>query len=648
MMSVLRSLTVLVLLVAAFWVGMATGTKRASGPGGAGHVHSPLEPAKASRWTCAMHPNVNLPKPGKCPICFMALVPVAEAGGPEGARVLELSPTAKALADIQTTPVRREFVSAQVRMVGKVDYDETRLAYITAWVPGRLDRLFVGYTGVPVNKGEHMVHVYSPDLYAAQQELLQSIRANKELERSDVPFMKQSAAATVQAARERLRLWGLAEQQVAEVERRGTPDYHTTIYAPIGGIVIHKNGFEGMYVQTGTRIYTIADLKRVWVRLDAYESDLGWIRYGQRVQFTAEAYPGRQFVGRVSFIAPMLDAATRTVKVRLNVDNEDGRLKPEMFVRASLRADLTARGLVMDPDLAGKWICTMHPEVVKDGAGKCDVCEMPLVSTESLGFAKAPKETEPPLVIPDTAPLITGRRAVVYVQVPGKQGLTFEGREVVLGPRAGRYYIVEQGLEEGELVVTTGSFKLDSALQIRAKPSMMAMPGGPVAQGSAAEPDGRKGPSDAKAPEPFVSQLDAVLSDYLRMWQALAADDPVKAATAAGAIERGLTRTDAELLPGGLREAWRKEQPAFQKLAGQLAGAKGLTAQREVFALFSESLAGVLAQFGHPAGKPIFRAHCSMAFNNRGAIWLQDSEDVLNPYFGAAMLHCGSVVSQVK
>ena len=267
---------------------------------------------------------------------------------------------------------------------------------------------------------------------------------------------------------------GLTAEQIAELERTGKPTDHVTIYAPVGGIVTRKDALEGMYVSTGTSIYTIADLSRVWVKLDAYESDLMWLRYGQKVEFTTVSYPGEVFHGTIVFIDPVLDARTRTAKLRLDVPNADGRLKPEMFVKAVVRANVAAGGKVMDPDLAGKWICPMHPSVVKGGPGTCDICGMPLVTTESLGYVTAEAAaSQKPLVIPASAALTTGTRAVVYVELPGTDRPTFEGRVVLLGPKAGDSYLVESGLEEGQRVVTRGNFKIDAALQIQARPSMM-------------------------------------------------------------------------------------------------------------------------------------------------------------------------------
>ena len=228
--------------------------------------------------------------------------------------------------EVETTPVERKFVEAEVRMVGKVEYDESRVKEIAAWVPGRIDRLYVDFTGILVRKGDHMVYLYSPQLLSAQAELLQAAKAVQETS-SATELMRHSSVATLEAAREKLRLLGLQKEQIEEIEKTGKTTDHLTIYAPIGGIVIAKYANAGDYVETGTKIYTIADLSQVWVKLDAYESDMMWIRYGQEVEFTTEAYPGEAFKGTISFIDPVLNPTTRTVKVRVNVANQDGRLK---------------------------------------------------------------------------------------------------------------------------------------------------------------------------------------------------------------------------------------------------------------------------------------------------------------------------------
>jgi Cu(I)/Ag(I) efflux system membrane fusion protein len=424
-------------------------------------------------WTCSMHPQIRQPKPGKCPICFMDLIPIAATEASAGAREIVFSQEALKLMEVETTPVERKFVENEIRMVGKVEYDESRVKEITAWVPGRIDRLYVDFTGTLVREGDHMVYLYSPQLLSVQAELLQAVKAAKNIQPDSSDLINRSILATLDAVREKMRLLGLQKEQIEEIEKTGKTTDHLTIYAPIGGIVIARHANAGDYVETGAKIYTIADLSQVWIKLDAYELDMVWIRYGQQVEFTAEAYPGEVFRGTISFIDPVLDPVTRTVKLRVDVANPDGRLKPEMFVRAVVRTKVAAGGMVMDENMAGKWICPMHPSVVKNQPDKCDICGMDLVTTESLGYVRAGESNEAPLVIPETAVLLTGKRAVVYVRMDGREKPTFEGREIVLGPRAGDYYLVKEGLSEGEQVVTKGNFKIDASLQIQAKPSMM-------------------------------------------------------------------------------------------------------------------------------------------------------------------------------
>lgn len=559
-------------------------------------------------WTCAMHPHIKLPKPGQCPICGMDLIPV-ESGEDEmeGLRELSVTEHSAKLMEIETAPVERKFVTAEIRMVGKIDYNETRVSDISAWVPGRLDRLFVDYTGVPVRKGDHMVYLYSPELLSAQEELLQAIRAVKNLRGSDVSMIREMSEATVDATREKLRLWGLTSDQIAQIEKRGKASDHMTIYSPASGIVIHKHAREGMYVKTGTKIYTIADLSQVWVRLDGYESDLIWLRYGHNVEFTTEAYPGQVFKGTISFIDPTLNEATRTVKVRVNVANPEMKLKPGMFVRAVVRAKLAGSGRVMAAALAGKWICPMHPEEVKGSAGKCGICEMPLVRTESLGYVAAdPDKAEKPLVIPASAPLITGKRAIVYVVVPDRQKPTFEGREIVLGPRAGDYYLVRRGLKEGERVVTKGSFKIDAELQIQAKPSMMTPEGGGGGGGHAHAHGGEQKKPEEPTSERATITLPALVRSQLH--EVLMAGNAAKASVESGEINgiqkafstlsQEVDSVDSDKLSGHAAMLWKEHAMLLGNDAMEGSHAKKHSGAREVGKLLGEHLASFQAQMG--------------------------------------------------
>ena len=405
----------LVILAASFWLGRGCSEPRLAAP-----ATDPAAVANrpAEIWTCSMHPQIRQPKPGKCPICGMDLILAAsgEVQATADDREIELSAAAQKLAEVETAPVERRSVAVEIRLAGKIQPDETRVAVVAPRVAGRIDKLYANYLGMAVKAGEPLADLYSPELLSAQQELLQAAK---------LPGGGAAADSLLAATRERLRLWGLTAEQIAGIEREGQVRDHVTFQAPIGGVVVEKDVREGQYVDAGQRMLTVADLRQVWVQLDAYESDLAWLRTGQEVELEVEAYPGETFSGTIAFMEPVLDPATRVVKVRVEVPNPDGRLLPDMFVRAVVHA------------------------------------------------SAAGAENAAPLVIPASAPLVTGTRAVVYVALPDRAG-AFEGREVVLGPRAGDFYVVKDGLREGEQVVVKGAFKIDSSLQIQGKPSMMA------------------------------------------------------------------------------------------------------------------------------------------------------------------------------
>ncbi|WP_193212625.1 efflux RND transporter periplasmic adaptor subunit [Luteolibacter marinus] len=423
-------------------------------------------------WTCSMHPQIRQPGPGLCPICNMDLIPLSGGGG-GGLREVSVSPESAALLDLRVAPVVREAAEAEVRLFGRIDYDERSMNTITSRVAGRLDRLFVDYTGAPVQKGDHLAEIYSPDLLVAQRELIEGRRAVDGLASGASAVVRDTRRRLLEAAREKLRLLQFTEQQIADIELSRQPQDHLTLYTPQAGIVTSKLASEGQYVKTGDPLFKIADLSTVWLKLEAYESDLQWLRYAQDLSFTVEALPGEVFHGRIAFIDPEIDPLRRVTRVRVNVDNAGLLLKPGMFAAAVARSKTAANGKVIDPSMAGKWVSPMHPEIVKDGPGQCDICGMDLVPAETLGFVTAAGTSGEPLLIPASAVLRTGKRAVVYVRLPDEDGPKFEGRQIVLGPRVGDRFVVAEGLEEGELVVTRGAFKLDSELQIRAKPSMM-------------------------------------------------------------------------------------------------------------------------------------------------------------------------------
>jgi Cu(I)/Ag(I) efflux system membrane fusion protein len=431
-------------------------------------------------YTCGMHPSVRVTpedyKKGNtsCPICHMDLIPVykdaagmegetGEHAGPavEGEILVRLSPRAQALAQVKTEEVRYRPLYKEIDTVGQIGYDERKMAVVSAWIPGRIDRLFVDYTGSPVKKGSPLVSLYSPALVTTQEEYLLALETLDKVEGSGNEETLRGARALVDAAKKRLLLWGIQEDQVQEIEKRGSASTHMTIYTPIGGTVIHKNALEGRYVKEGEPLYEIADLSNLWVLADIYEEDFSSVRIGQAVEVISVAYPGEYFGGKIAFIDPTLDPKTRTVKVRVDVPNPERKLKPGMYVNVLIAAHIhdgieSASGIV--------YTCPMHPEILSDKPDDCPICGMDLVEK-----AQAPAGTA--LAVPKAAVLDTGTRRLVYVE---KEKGVYSPKEVELGPESmavvdgkkTKFYAVKSGLTAGIRVVSHANFLIDSQSQI--------------------------------------------------------------------------------------------------------------------------------------------------------------------------------------
>lgn len=603
-------------------------------------------------WTCSMHPQIKLPEKGQCPICFMDLIPVQAGSDDDSAPQLSLSERAKTLARVQTAPVALREMTHELHMVGKVAPDETGITYVSSYIPGRLDRLFVNYAGIFVRQGDHLAEMYSPDLLVGQQEFLLGLEGVERARNASEASVRQRAEAVFEAARRKLELWAIPKDEIERLQRERRPTDQVRIDAPQSGWVLERLAYQGLYVETGTRLFTLADLRSVWVMLDAYELDLPFLRYGQRVEFETEAYPGRKFEGRISYIDPRLTEMTRTVKVRVNVINEDMQLRPGMFLRAVVRVQIGEGGQVIEPSLAGKWICPMHPEIVKDAQGACDNCGMDLVTAESLGFAAPQTPSARVLAVPQTAVLLTGRRAVVYVENKGSNGdLAYEGRVVELGPRAGDWYVVKGGLNEGERVATRGAFQIDSALQIQARPSMMQ----PAGEDASSQPDARSASppgsmpaieSHAVAGAMYHQHMRPVLDAAIAFTEALAADDVQAARSAADKLREGLKQASPHGLSGASLEVFAERIEALRK-ALPVADKADVDALRDQLVPLNSAVEKYIRTFGHDRTQPLVRMFCPMAFDNRGASWFQLDDKVRNPYFGKRMYRCGEATAAI-
>lgn len=400
-------------------------------------------------WTCSMHPQVRADEPGACPICGMDLVavpmaaePTTTGGGDARPTQITLSPRARARARIRTTPVRRLGDGhAERRLLGRVEVDETAERTVTAWMGGRIDRLLVRATGERIARGQVIARLYSPEVYGAHQDLLSARAQVARLAAAGAVDARAAARAALDAAQARLRLLGVPPPELRAMARAERPTEHVLIRSPFSGTVIERIAREGTYVTTGSGLYRLADLRRLWVQLDAYESDLPLLRVGQPVWLRFAALPGRRHEGRVSFVDPVLNTRTRTAQVRVEVHNEHGELRPGMFAYAVVAAQAAS-------------------------------------GSDAATDAATDAGHEPPLVVPATAPLFTGRRSLVYVELPNAPRPTYEARVVRLGarlaaPGIGAIYPVLAGLAEGERVVVHGAFTLDADLQLRGGRGLM-------------------------------------------------------------------------------------------------------------------------------------------------------------------------------
>lgn len=397
-------------------------------------------------YTCPMHPSVRSDHPGSCPVCGMNLVkqvsnatPPAEAhaehqaadGG--GLHEVALSPQQMVTANVQVTTVSRRTLSREVLSPGKVSFDETRQSNVTAWVSGRIDRLYVSRTGATIRKGQPIAEIYSPDLMTAQQEYLTALESHRALSGTSFKEISHGSRQLLESSRTRLKLLGVTDAQIARIDETRRPMVEMTIYSPVSGTVTQKIAQLGQFVAQGQPLFQVADLSRVWVEAPIHEDQLEGIRVGHGADLTAAAFPGRTFHGRISFLSPVVEPQTRTVQARIELANEGGRLKPDMFVDARIRVPMGEQ-----------------------------------------------------LVVPATAVVETGTRRVVWIET---KPTAFTPREVKLGHRSGDVYPILSGLASGERIAATGAYLIDSSSQMRSLGSG-SMPG--MDHGAGAMPESEK------------------------------------------------------------------------------------------------------------------------------------------------------------
>ena len=525
-------------------------------------------------WTCSMHPQIMQPEAGDCPICGMDLIP-AEAGA-EGlaANEIKMTENAMALANIQTTIVGNAEASdddGMTSLSGKIAANEENNTVQASYFKGRIERLNVNYEGQQVNRGQLLATIYAPDLVAAQQELITAAS------------LKESQPALYKAVRNKLKNWKLSDTQINAIEESGTVRENFPIYATVSGTVSEVMAAQGDYVNQGQPIVKLSNLNSVWAEFDAYENQIALFNIGQKINITTNAYPNKEFEGTISFIDPILNNATRTVTVRATLQNRDDLFKPGMFVTGKVKG-----------------------------------------ATQTM---------ENTLTVPASAVLWTGERSLVYVKTNPNEPV-FEMHEVTLGNRSGETYQVSAGLNNGDEIVTNGTFTVDAAAQLQGKKSMMN-------QQMMQDESAMMGDMEMSFSNAFSSDFDKALPSYLKMKDALVASD----ASQVSAFAKATSKKLKEISTSDLGKMEKQHLTKSIEMLDAVANNDNLENQRAHFVILNENIVPIAMSIKNSINYYIQK--CPMANNNKGAVWLSMEEEIRNPYYGDAMLTCGSVIDSL-
>ena len=547
-------------------------------------------------WTCSMHPQIMQPEAGDCPICGMDLIPATSTS--EGLRVdqFKLTENAMALANIQTSVVGNGKIEDNtIKLSGKIAENEEANAVQVSYFSGRLEQLNVSFTGEEVQKGQLLATIYSPELYAAQQELI--IAAS----------LKESQPELYKAVRNKLKLWKLSESQINKIEETGKVKENFPVYANVSGTVSEKLVAQGDYIKQGQPLLKIANLNTVWANFDVYENQINLFKKGQDITITTNTSANKEFKGNVDFIDPVLDTRTRTIKLRVVLNNKSDVFKPGQFVEGKIKGITSNKGQV--------------------------------------------------LAIPSTAVLWTGERSVVYVK-PNPDQPVFEMREITLGNQIGDNYEVLEGLNNGDEIVTNGAFTLDAAAQLHGKKSMMNKEGKRVMTGheghlgmeetaSKNVEKYSKGSERVKVSVAFQNQLKAVFDDYIKLKDAFVKEDSNNVIIESKRLLDKLSKVEMKLVTDKeAQKHWMSLEKEIKIAATSILNTAKIKRQRNNFKSLSLGLTNAIEVFG--INEKVYHQFCPMADNNNGAFWLSKEKKVINPYFGSVMLNCGEVKQVIE
>ena len=562
------------------------------------HEHNIAENAETI-WTCSMHPQIRMNEPGQCPICGMELIPLESNGSAIDPDAIQMTEDAMKLANVQTMIVGGgKNANKKLALNGKVQIDERKLYTQSTHIPGRIEKLTVNFTGEKVNRGQTLAMVYSPEMVTAQEELLQAYH------------MKESQPELFEAAKQKLSNLKIGESTINKIITSNKPIQQFPITADVTGIITSKKVDLGDYVDQGMPIYEIADLSSLWVLFDVYESDMSWIKVGNKINYSIQSLPGESFEGVITFIDPLINPQTRVASARVEVKNSNNKLKPEMFVSGIVNKNIS--------------------------------------TSESKD-----------IVIPKTAIMWTGERSIVYMKSVVSNKVNFKLREVTLGTSLGDAYIIKKGLSEGEEIVVNGTFTVDAASQLAGKPSMMSPDGGKVVTGhnhgdvvksSSNEIEISKKntiPKNIGISQKAKDALNPIFTEYLKLTDALTSDNLEEAKKVGSNLLKSVESVNMSLFTGESHNVWMGLSVELKNELQHIKHFKTLGELRKSFNQISESIINMEIGF-KPNNETLYVLHCPMANNNKGGDWISASKEVKNPYYGKAMLTCGEVSKEIK
>lgn len=538
-------------------------------------------------WTCSMHPQVQASDPGSCPFCGMDLIPVASDDTGGNPQALKMSAAAMQLANIQTSIIGEGSSNSNLVLNGRVKADTRQVNVQTTHFAARIEKLYKNFEGEVVRKGDKIATLYSPQLVTAQEELIEAKK------------MEASNPVLLEAARKKLHHWKLSMEQIQEIETSSKPMRNFDLLSDYDGVISKKMVNTGDHLKEGGVLLEVTDLTKVWAVFEVYEKDLQFLKVGQQISFSSSSSSNQVFDGKIAFIEPTLNVNKRVIEIRVDVDNRKGLLKPDMFLKGNV----------------------------------------------SLG------ESKKGISVPKSAVLWTGERSIVYLKTIDESGSYFQLREVKLGTNSGDAYEILEGLAIGDEVVTNGAFTLDAEAQLKGKVSMMNPSASEIEIGGEAEFQLIDLPvvkNFLKTTDPaFQKQLNLLTNDYIQLKDEMVKGQASSIKNASDKVTQSLSKVDMKLTKGEAHMHWMALLTPMQTSLDKIILSKNRDAQRLEFINLSKAMINAVESFGVGNESPLYIQFCPMANDNKGATWISLNENIINPYFGDAMLTCGSVESVI-